>query len=186
MFLPRTAASPGARILPAVPGIHGDRDQAVSGGGRLRLFDTRAGARFLLVRRCEYPWLGLQLALLQQSQYRVQGFDRIDIQYQTVSVFTDRGKRKNLRLDLALQVEHDAYYTGLEARHAQIRYVRVVRGDLVGETFLHALQTDIFQIEHEALRIADPEQVVLQRLPGFERHARIVLRGPDADRAYGF
>jgi len=81
-FLPRAAAPPGARILPAVPASTAMVNQAVGGHSRVRPFDARAAFRLFLVRRSEYPWCGLELALLQQRQYRVHGFDRIDIQHE--------------------------------------------------------------------------------------------------------
>src|SRR5712691_2181775 len=191
-FLVGPAASPRARVFPAVPGVDDDRDLAADGGHgpvtrgfrRLRLglllrshgFDGFAGG-------LPGPELGL---LLQQGEQRIQGIDRIDIQHQAVPVFADRRERENLRLDFGFQVEHDACDAGLEPPHAQIGDVRVVWRDLAGEFLLHARKIDIFQIEHEPLRVSYGEQAVPERFVRFERYARVVLRRPDANRLQGF
>ena len=103
-----------------------------------------------------------------------------------MSILADRSERKNLRLDFGLEVEHDSNHAGLEAPDAQIADVGIARRDFAGEPLLHAWKIDVFEIEHEPLRVSEEDQAMLQGFVGFHGHARVVRRRPDANRPYGF
>src|SRR5262249_60528961 len=120
------AASAPSGIFAAVPRVNGDDDEAFGIPPRVglarcravRLGRTRLRLRFGRdLRRCR-GIVTLRLALFQERHQRIRWYQRIEIEHQPMAVIADRREREGLRLDLALEVEHQANHAGLEAPDA--------------------------------------------------------------------
>ena len=87
-------------------------------------------------------------------------------------------KREKLRVHLVLEIEHDAQDARPEARHADRLDMRIVRVHAPRQLRELAVRLDIFEIEHEALRILDQHQLMRDRRRRFENQPRVFLRRP--------
>ena len=99
-----------------------------------------------------------------------------------MAVFADRGDGKDLRIDLALEVEDQPYRAGSVAGNPHRLDIRVVRGDAVGKLAQCRIDFDAFEIQYQPFGIFNAEQVVSDRRTAFERDARVIGRRPDARR----
>ncbi len=186
-FVPPLPRAPG--ILAAVPGIHRDDDEASRVGRPDRR--GRRGVRDRNRRRLGLRdggrrlgrgggFLALRLELLEECEQRIGRNEGIEIEDQPVAVVADRREREELRLHLALQIEHEAHDIGLEAADAHAFDVRIVRADLVREPGQGRGDIDALQVEHQAFGILQREQRVLDGDRGLQRDAGVVGSRPHA------
>ena len=142
VLLVGAAAAARAGILAAVPGIHRDDDEAAR--RRARFAAARRGARRPAsaraaasrrrpASRARRRLLALRLVLFEEREQRIGRNEGIEIEHQPVAVVADRREREDLRLHLALQIEHEPHHVGLEAPDAHAFHVRIGRADLVRE-----------------------------------------------------
>ncbi len=99
-----------------------------------------------------------------------------------MAVFADRRQRKNLRLHLVLEVEHEADYPRPEARQSYRLDMRIVRPQPLHQLRKLAVRFDTFEIEDQALRILEQHHLVRDRRRRFENQPRVFLRRPYARR----
>src|SRR5688572_6729851 len=116
----------------------------------------------------------------------------MDIEHEPVAVVGDGAQRKDLRAHLRLQIENDAHDPGAVARDAQSLDIWIFGGDLAVQLGERGGDVVRLQVEHEARRMLDTEDRVLDLFLRFEGEARVFRRGPDAsgedlrlDGAYG-
>ena len=143
----------------------------------LRLLDLVGlrGLGGLGCRRCTVP-----LATADQGGDRIRRIGRIEIEHQPVLVLAHRCERKDLRVDLFLQIEHQAHHARTVLGDAYLMDVGIVRLDLGDQLLERRVQLQSFDVDDQALRIPDDEMSGLQADVAFQRHARVVLRGPGA------
>ena len=178
------AAPDGTGILAAMPRIEHDRHQAVD--HRLAAagpFDARLALRHTrsLGRGCGLPGaLCLGIDLPDQLRQRVRRLERVDVEHQTMAVFTHRRQDEDLRLHLLLELHHQAHDPGLEAPGAQQLDVRVVRRNLGRQALEDAVELDALHVHHQAFGVLDREVGVFERQARFDRHPGVIGSRPDA------
>jgi hypothetical protein len=97
-----------------------------------------------------------------------------------MAVFAHRLEREDLRLDLALQLDHHAHHARLVAPGADQLDIGIGLDDLGRQALQHLVELDAFEVEHQPVRILDQHLRVADRLVVLQRHARVVARRPDA------
>jgi hypothetical protein len=99
-----------------------------------------------------------------------------------MAVFGDGRQREDLRLDVGLEVEHDANHPRPVVRDAQAPDVRIFGRYLAAELGECRGQFAGFQIEYQPLWILEAEKGELDAGSGLQGEARVFGRGPDAAR----
>jgi hypothetical protein len=149
VLLARAQPAARARVLAAVARVDDDGREA----GHFRFFGGR--------RRIRLPGSARLAGRLDQRGERVHGHRRIDVQHQAVAVFGNRLQGEHLRLDLGLEIQHQAHHAGTVASDAQLVDVGIAGGDLVVQFGQRRAELDAFQVEHQALRVLHREQLEL-------------------------
>jgi hypothetical protein len=97
-----------------------------------------------------------------------------------MAVFAHRLERKYLRLDLALEFDHQTHHAGLVAPRADQLDVGVGLDNLGRQRLQHLVELDAFEVDHQPLRILDQHLCVADGLIVLQRDAGVVARRPDA------
>ena len=63
--------------------------------------------------------------------------------------------------------------------------LRIVRRDLRDQVLQFLIEIEPIQVDHEPVRSLQQLLSVLQRLIGFDRHPRVIARGPHAHAEHG-
>ena len=132
--------------------------------------------------------LTLQIAfvvIFQQGKKRIlniRRIGRVEIHHQALFERRDRRQGKQLRLHVLLQFKHHAHGLRIELPDARRFNKRIVAADLRRHPFQHGVEVNAFEIHHHTFRVAEGKLLIFQHAIGFDRHARIGRRWPDAHR----
>ncbi len=152
--------------------------------GRLGLSSAAAVSRLAGCGGCAGGF-GQRLRVVRARPSRVKRLGGIHVQHQAIAVFADRLEVEQLRLDLALQVEHQAHHAGFETPDAHALDVGVVVADLVWRAPSARRRVRHLPGRSPGAPGSYGEHIVADGLSGFERQPRVILRWPDARRADG-
>ena len=142
--------------------------------------DRAASRRGAVRRRRRRRRVGA-LAVEQRHQ-RIERHTRIQIEDEPVAELRDGLQREHLRPDLGFEIEHDAQEAArrlADANRGDVR-VRRLHARREGRELVGSL--DAREIEHEPARIAEHDELMLDRCRRFEDDARVFLRGPQPRR----
>ena len=132
--------------------------------------------------------LTLKIALvvvLQQSEKRILDIrcvGRVEIHHQTLFKGRDGRQGEQLRLNVLFKLKHHAHGLRIKLPDARRFNKRIVAADLRRHPFQHGVEVNAFEIHHHAFRVAEGKLLIFQHAIGFNRHARIGRRRPDAHR----
>ena len=91
-------------------------------------------------------------ALVDQGFQGVRGHAGVQIQHQPMLVSGDRGQGKDLRRNLAFQVNHQPHHAGAVLSHAHTGNVGVVRSHLAHQLAQRAIEFQALNVNGQARR----------------------------------
>ena len=97
-----------------------------------------------------------------------------------MSEFGHGSEREHLRIHVLLQVEHEAKKSRRLRADANACDIGIVRLHMRREIAKLRRRIDACKVEHDAIRLAQHDKLMLDRYSGFENQARIFLRRPQS------
>jgi hypothetical protein len=114
------------------------------------------------------------------GRQRIDGAHRIQVEDQAVPVAGHRGQVEHLRLDLFLEVEHQAHHVRAVLGDPHMLDVGIVRFDLGDQAFQGLVERQAVDVDHQARRIGQHEVGGFQVAVVFQGDAGVLVGRPDA------
>jgi hypothetical protein len=160
----------------------GARGVGLESGDRIGTGLAHGRAARLRGRRRRGRWgVGIAPVFLgDHAGQRIDRLDRIQVEDQAMPVAGHRCQGEHLRLDLFLQVEHEAHHVRPVLGDPHLADVGVVRLDLGDQAFQRFVERQALDVDHQARRIGHHEVRGLQLAVVFQRDAGVFVGRPDA------
>ena len=166
MLLVRSARPDRAGILAAVSRIDRDHDAARSSASiRGTARGPRCMRRSARLRRAAIA--------LEQRHQRIERIERIQVEHQPMPELRDRRQLEHLRVDVGPQVEHDAQHAVDRPPEAHAAMYGSTAVDLRGELRELRGELDAFEVEHEAVGVAQRRRAGARSASGPSRMTRV-------------